>query len=203
MTGQANDLFFYDGKNYCLSAIQRPQQFFDIEKIGLTPEAENTACWRGYIATFSIHNSRLCLKNLDTNNGNGRMASTVKIGDTVPQIEIPKRLAKGYENWQNWQYANIHLDIFYSGSLLITDDFIAERYIHMGFQSPLSYRNVIELTFANGQFVSATDLSENVEKLRQNCVVETRDEQIACLPLWINECFDLSYEMKWRDSSKK
>jgi len=50
----------------------------------------------------------------------------------------------------NVKYRDLNIVIKYTGKVLITDDFIWERYVHMGFHSPLSYRKVIELTFDNG-----------------------------------------------------
>jgi len=45
------------------------------------------------------------------------------------------------------------MPIEYTGSILLADDFIRERCVHMGFQSPLSYRKVIEFNFQDGHFI--------------------------------------------------
>ena len=173
-----------------------PHDFFNIQQIGINPEEESSACWRGYVAEFSIYDNNLILKNLNTNNSNGN-ALPVEVNGVMPDVEIPDGLVEGYREWRNWHYRDVHLIIPYSGSILITDEFIRKRYIHMGFQSPLSYRKVIELSFDNGNFIEKRDLSKIFAKLRKIINMESHEEQLARLPLWIEECFDLSYNTKF------
>ena len=46
-------------------------------------------------------------------------------------------------------------------------------------------------------FIGKRDLSEIAAQLRETQHVESRLEQIACLPTCIDKCFDLSYKTKW------
>ena len=90
----------------------------------------------------------------------------------------------------------------YTGGLVITRDLIRDRYVHMGFQSPLSYTEVIELRFKKGVLVEENDLSEYIAELRETQQRETHEQQLMRLPFWIAECFDLSYMAKLpRDTS--
>lgn len=195
MTAQINDIFSYEENDYGVSAIEFPGRFFSIKRLGIAPVSLHSACWRGYIATFSIHNGKLILNALDTNNGNGA-AQAVAINGVMPEITIPERLSKDYSEWRDWQYHDVNKLIRYTGRVMITDDFIHERYIHMGFQSPLSYRKVIELSFDKGRLTGASDLSETVANLRETQEMESRESQLARLPLWIEDCFDLGYDTK-------
>ena len=196
MTAQINDTFRYHNELYDIAAIQFPEDFFDIERLAITPEATNTACWRGYVAGFSLQQNKLVLHTLDTNNSNGK-ATPVAINDIMPEIVKPDGLVDDYKQFRKWYYRDINLVIPYSGSILITNEFIEERYVHMGFQSPLSYHQVIELTFTGGSFVKENDLSQTAAMLRETQQLESREEQLARLPVWICECFDLSYKTKW------
>jgi len=70
-TAQINDKFIYKGQAYAISAVEHPRAFFDIQRLGLDPEPMSTACWRGYVATFTIDSdNRLLLTHLSTNDGN-------------------------------------------------------------------------------------------------------------------------------------
>lgn len=196
MTMQANDRFVYDDKSYSISAIQFPKLFFDIHKIGIYPGATSSACWRGYVATFCLHENFLVLKALDTNNNNGRSVP-VAINGIMPKVVKEDGLIDKYKNSREWHYCDVNLKIPYSGNILITDDFIHARYVHMGFQSPISYRKVIELSFNDGELVDTKDISDLVAQIRETHPLESREAQVARLPVWIDECFDLSYRVKF------
>jgi hypothetical protein len=114
----------------------------------------------------------------------------------MPKVVQEKTSNKDFDGWRDWLYRDVNKTIRYTGRVMITDDFIQERYIHMGFQSPLSYRKVVELAFDKGRFIGANDLSETVAKLRDTQEMESRDSQLARLPLWIEDCFDLGYDTK-------
>ena len=196
MTAQINDIFSYEDDEYNISAIEYPGRFFSIKRLGITPMSPHTACWRGYVATFSIYNDKLVLKALDTNNSNGE-AQPVTINRIMPTVIKPETSSVDYDGWRDWQYRDINKVIRYTGRVMITDDFIHERYIHMGFQSPLSYKKVVELTFDKGHLTGANDLSETVANLRKTQEMESRDSQLARLPLWIEDSFDLGYNTKF------
>jgi len=194
-TAQINDGFIYNGKEYAISALEHPRAFFDIRELGLTPAPQNTAVWRGYVATFTIDpDNRLLLTNLSTNNGNGK-SEILPINGVSPQITKPDRLAAGYENWRDLEYNAIQLPIGYTGGMLITSGFIRERYVHMGFQSPWSFKEVIELVFSDGICIDVYDLSEAAAKRRaQRLPVAPDGSSREDVSEWIRKTFDLSYE---------
>lgn len=189
MTAQINDKFIFNGHSYDISAIQLPCEFFCIEKLGIFPTEKTTACWRGYVAEFAILENRLVLKDLTTNNGK-RDVEPVVLNGISPFII-------GSEKYQDWYYENINLEISYSGAILITDGFLREYYVHMGFQSPFSYTKVVELIFEHGLLISTNDLSDVATKFREEVATENHESRMKNIPLWINECFDLSYHIKW------
>jgi len=177
MSEQINDTFDYKNTIFCISAVQFPYEFFSIQQLGLNPESESTDCWRGYVAKFSLHQGKLILKDIDTNNSNGK-ALPVAINGVVPDVKKPPMLNEDYRNWRNWHYRDINLILPYSGSVLITDSFLNERIVQVGFQSPLSYRKVIELRFDKGHLVNENDESGTAELIRN---YEYENEK---LPWW-------------------
>ena len=183
MSAQLSDKFKYNNKKYSISAIEIPHMFFNITKLGLKPHAIHSACWRGFVAEFGIGNeNRLVLVELKTNNGK---APPPKINGIEPKIVFGGGL----------KYHNLNLPINYSGKILITSGFIKEKYVHMGFQSPLSYENIIELSFENGIFTDENDMSAlAAQKRREQGTADSR--HYGNLD-WINKTFNLSYDSKW------
>jgi hypothetical protein len=199
MTAQIHDKFVYKKSEYYITAIEFPETFIDINSLlSFIPRSFSTACWRGYVATFALHKDKLVLKKLYTNNGNEINKEIPKINNKSPEISIRKGLiAELKETLRDFTYKNINLKIKYNGSIIITKDFIQERYVHMGFQSPLSYDKVIQLTFNNGQLITAKDFSEITKSIREEKIKlpeKVSDEE--SILQWINDCFDLSYSKK-------
>lgn len=183
MTAQIEDSIIYSDKEYNISAIENVNDFFDIHSLGLTPEGVCTACWRGYVAVFLVdENNQLLLKRLYANNGD--LPAPV-INDVTARIV--QHIAG------DLFYDNVNVPINYSGSLLITEDFIEDRYVHMGFQSPWSYKKVMELTFSDGMCIKANNLSSLAAEMRK---ATPNVEKRVNVSKWIEDCFDLSYSKK-------
>lgn len=79
--------------------------------------------------------------------------------------------------------------------MLITAGFIQEHYVHMGFQSPWNYDEVIELVFSDGICIKVHDLSELAEKRRAQAK-PNQENMPEGLSEWIRKVFDLSYERR-------
>lgn len=195
MTAQIDDNFDYNRKQYSISAIEYPAKFFVIQELGIDPEMASTACYRGYIATFKLRDNRLVLSALNTNNSNGK-AQPVTLNNVHPAVVTPEGLVSNYRQWREWHYKKINLPLSYTGAILITDDFISDMYIHMGHQSPLSYREVIELSFRSGELVRTEDLSMLAQSIRDGEVGKSKEDRVG-FPDWIEKSFDLSYVSKW------
>jgi hypothetical protein len=169
MSSQIKDKFIYKRTEYTVSDIEFPDTFININSLlGFNPRKFSTACYRGYVATFALYKNKLILKKLYTNNGNEIDREIPAINNKVPEISIRKGLIDELKNTlRDFTYTNINLKIQYTGSIIITKDFIQERYVHRGFQSPLSYNTVIQLTFNIGQLITEKDLSCLAESARK------------------------------------
>jgi hypothetical protein len=173
----------------------------DIYSLGIKPIEFSTACWRGFVATYAINRGKLVLKKLYTNNGNEIKNEAPLINNKSPEINVPKGLVDGYKDtWKEFTYKNINLLIPYTGSILVTKNFIWGRYVHMGFQSPFSYDIVIQLTFKDGIFIFSKDLSDVAKSIRENKIkpLENNNNKnyISNMLNWINDCFDVSFDKK-------
>lgn len=200
MSGQINDKLIYNDAEYNISAIEFPEAFIDIYSLGIKPKMNSTACWRGYVATYTINNSKLVLDKLYTNNGNNIENEPPLINNKLPNIIIKEGLIDEYKNSRDFVYENIDLPINYTGSIIITNELIMERYVHMGFQSPTSYKVVIQLIFNEGQLVSSNDLSSIATSIRKNNI-ELAERKINKMDLiqWIKDSFNISFFNKAKE----
>ena len=121
MTAQINDKLSFNKSDLDIVAIENPESFFDFSKLGLSPIATCSACWRGYIAIFAIDkDNNLILKHLYTNNDD----KEPPIINGVEAFEINDWQENMYALAGNLAYENINLPIPYTGSFLIGDNFI-------------------------------------------------------------------------------
>jgi hypothetical protein len=165
MTAQMQDLFIYQRRHHTLSDIDNPNNWISIpEIVGYIPASLHTACWRGYIATYAISRGKLILKKLKVNRLNSDRVVT-------KSLQINKKSPENIES-HTFNFLDIGYKIDFTGSLIITDDFIRELYVHMGFQSPFKYRKVIQLVFEKGKLIESIDLSYMVKTLRDECGIE-------------------------------
>ena len=189
MSAQVNDKFQYSGNSYDITLVQHPDSFFCIHKLGISPASIGTGCYRGYIASFALSGDKLILRNLQTGI-NKESTMPVKINGIMPEVERPGASAAGFGYRNVLDYRDVNIVIPYSGSIIVTDDFISELYIHSGFQSLVSYRKVLEIVFDNGCFVKEYDLSDIVKLIRETNT-EFDIEEMNKLPWWVVKCFGL------------
>jgi len=150
MSAQEKDIFIYNGISYYLVGVDPIANFFSINDLGIYPVEFSTANWRGFIATFTVYQDQLMLKDLITNNGNREDSIIVKINGISPSVHIPEKAPESTK-WRDWYYDNVNLKIPYTGKVMITDRY--NNYGHTAFYEPPSYfGNIIELCFTDGIF---------------------------------------------------
>jgi hypothetical protein len=191
---QVDDKFVFRRGEYGVAAIEFPENFINISSLlGFYPTSFDSACWRGYIATYSVYKKYLVLKDLYTNNGNDLKNEAQKLNNKLPKIS-----SNG--GWgRELIYENINLIIPYTGSVLISKDFIWEEFVNPGCQFNCNYKVVIQLSFNNGKYIMSKDLSDIVKQLREK---NNDDKNYISNMLksinseWINNLFDISYSTR-------
>ncbi|MHA1459100.1 MAG: hypothetical protein ACTSO6_10645 [Promethearchaeota archaeon] len=184
MTGQIPDKLIYNKNSYSIVGLKghglpAPLDF------GLEPISPHTANWRGFVMTYEIVNSLLILQNMDV---------TVKeMKDDLPLINSITPEAKK-EGYINLTYTNLNFKTQFVGKILIAKDFIDTMYVHMGFQSPLSFKKVIELNILDGAMTKFTDFSEIMETYRNNNISDGKHGSTENLQEWIARTFSLDYD---------
>ena len=93
MSKQEDDIFIFNDKKYDLLAVEFRDSFLNFDFLfGLKPVEFSTACWRGFILTFSVKNDKLVIDKIHTNNGNDETQKIPKINGIMPKITTPKGL---------------------------------------------------------------------------------------------------------------
>jgi hypothetical protein len=184
MTGQMSDQVLCEGVVYSLVAV-RGRGLPTPEDFGLKPYSTCTACWRGYLMWYKCEKGELLLDGMSVNN-----KDPVEIHGVTPTQ--PKDLFR-------YMYEGLSLKTKFTGSIMIAKDFIQSMYVHMGFQSPETFRTVIRVEVQDGNILKEDSLSAEMERRRKKGQVgsqapgSTEEDDVM---KWIERRFSLD-----RDSS--
>ncbi len=180
MTAQIPDEFRYKGEAYDLvgldgSGLYTPGDF------GLEPFSSCTACWRGYVMHYDCVDDKLILDKMEVN-----LRNPVEVNGVKPVKE------KGFFTST---YSDLGLKTNFTGTLLLAKEFIQEMYVHMGFQRPMAYRTVLQISVLDGEITLVEDLSERMKQRRQED--PNRDAQPRNpdeVGEWIEKTFSLEFD---------
>ena len=184
MTAQITDRFEYKGKEYSLAALSAPIPFAPCQ-YGLEPHGYSTACYRGFWCEYKIAKGVLALDNFHMYNDEGRYPEFNGVSVSEPK-----------NDWLGLHfYKGVNLLIPYSGKMLLGREFLEEYYIHMGYQRPYAYKELIELEFDAGKLQRTTDCSKIAARLRGEGAYEA-DRFNPDIARYVNDSFSLDYETK-------
>ena len=182
MTAQIPDSFIYKDGEYSIVGLGGDGLVYP-DDYNLKLQAASTACWRGYVYTYEIVDNKLILKEMLC-----RLQEESEFLDKKP--------IKSKKHFFSYKY-ELDYPVKFTGSFLIARDFIQEMYVHMGYQRPMSFREVIKLEFKEGNLTSEEDLSRRMEDQRNEDVTKDAqprspsDEDISS---WINKTFSLEHD---------
>ncbi|TFG31424.1 hypothetical protein EU528_06340 [Candidatus Thorarchaeota archaeon] len=187
MTGQIPDQFLYEGEAYDLVGLDGGP-LYEPQDFGITPQMASTACWRGYQMFYDCKDGQLILDHMH-----------VRTDDKITVNDISPRESGDSDEmvFFNTFYENLGLKTKFTGSMLLAKDFISEMYVHMGFQSPDSFKTVLELQVQDGDIIKVRDLSDKMEERRkQGRVAPTRPETLdePDIEEWVKDRFSLDYK---------
>ena len=184
MTGQIPDSFIYNKISYSLVGFKGEGLLSPFE-FGLEPVSPHTANWRGFVMTYTIAENHLFIKEMNV---------TVKnLMEEPPIINNVNPVTKR-EGITDLTYKDLMYKTQFTGKILIAKDFIDSMYVHMGFQSPISFKKVLEFEFTDGELISTLDLSEKIKKYRKKNISDGKLEPSDYLQAWIARTFSLDYD---------
>jgi hypothetical protein len=184
MTGQIADSLIYKKSSYSIVGLKGEGLPHPLD-FDLKPVSPHTANWRGFIMTYIIIEDHLNLHemNVTVEDTKGKLPL---INDTKPKLKK--------EGLIHLTYENLKLNTQFSGKILIAKNFIESMYIHMGFQSPLSFETVIKLKFSEGKLTSTLDLSKEMKNFRKKNISDGKLEPSDDIQAWIARTFSLDYD---------
>lgn len=184
MTGQVPDTLIYKETSYSIVGLKGDGLPHPLD-FDLKPVSPNTANWRGFIMTYIIVEDQLILHEMNV---------TMEDTEGKPPLinDVKPKLKK--EGLIHLTYENLKLKTQFSGKILIAKDFIESMYVHMGFQSPVSFETVIELKFNKGKLTSTLDLSKEMKKYRKQNISDGKLEPSGDIQSWIARTFSLDYD---------
>ncbi|WP_298517049.1 hypothetical protein [uncultured Kordia sp.] len=137
---------------------------FDISKYYDRPFMSFSACWRGFVATFTVKNNRLLLKDL----------RVFKETEAPRVIHDTKPKYVDFFDSKILSYKNINLELDYTGRMLIT-----KGNLQFGLRpmfNIISHKNITELVFSSGILQEQEDLSELIEQFREAIYDHAKEE---------------------------
>lgn len=148
-TAQASDKILYKGKEYCLHT--NPMEAFFEKHPDKKPEGGvmSTALWRGYVATFTITNQTMQLRDIEI------------------QIRVEKEKSKYPYEWKSVLNELVPkgetLTIDWLTGILVLPDGELMRYVHMGYGS--TYENYILIEVKSGKVTGKRELGHKQYEL--------------------------------------
>jgi len=184
MTAQIADSVLYAASDWALAGING-EPLFDPNAFGFKLRSAHTACWRGYVCTYSIRDDALLLETL-----------TVATDGAPPVLfgrpPRPEEKSLGFTAC----YEAVAHPVPFTGGLLLARGFLRELYVHMGFHPAWKYRHVVELELEGGQVKQAWDCTEAMAQVRARLAGKDQPRANASereIADWIGQKFSRKY----------
>jgi hypothetical protein len=158
MTAQIPDGVVVDGTTWALVGING-QGLFDPAGFGLQPISLSTGEWRGFTCRYAIEAGRLRLAHLSI----GRLREEAG----TAAIERLPSIARSTQDRARWEFDFEGLEVPFTGTLLLGDEFIRDLYVHMGFHPAWKWGRVLELQLAGGEVTRTADRSAEYAQIRE------------------------------------
>lgn len=160
MSAQLPDRFIFQGHEYDIISSE-PTKLFDPAQWGLDPVPPHGACLRGTIATFTLKEESLCLRDLRC----------------WTRHQPPSHLVEGKAvkdphagTFPEYFYEGINALIPWGGKIVLGRAFLWPLLLPRGFQSAWKYKEVIQLLFEEGNLRAYGDVSKKVARLRADAM---------------------------------
>ena len=189
VTAQAPDLVILDGDEFAIAGVDGAP-LFDPSSERIEPGVINSACWRGYICTYTTTDGRLLLKELELG------YETTVNGEPLTEESVVLGVKVGRSDFAPYVLRDLSLPVPFSGGLLLRKDFIESLYVHMGFHPAWKFERVVELLLTDGEVTDPVDRSNAVAEMRSKIeagTVSDPDDSSGGLVKWIDGTFTLDY----------
>jgi len=187
MTGQIPDKVYYEAREYSLIGAGGGP-LFDPTEYGIEPCKPHTACYRGYIATYSLDDDgRFTLEELRV----WTEKILWRIGSDEAEGGLPP--INGVRPFLCGEYSYLRLRIPFTGVIRLAKDFSEECYVHQGFQKASAYETVLDVKLKKGRLVEVKDRSK--EAARRRGEFRKRYMEDGDVVKAVDEAFDLDLDL--------
>ena len=164
-TEQIPDEVIYERKTYDLIGVTG--ELPTPETFGMETRATLSSNWRGFYTKYEIRLNKLEIYQITINAKDNEYRN---INGIRPDFETDKECYGTGEDRFCTRYGALYNEVEYpvnlNGKLRLGHRLLPWFRVHMGFQKPSAYKEVIELEFVNGEIVDVIDRSEEVEIIR-------------------------------------
>ncbi|QSQ20431.1 hypothetical protein JY651_35015 [Pyxidicoccus parkwayensis] len=194
MTAQISDSFRYRDRGFRLTGV-KGSGLFDPTRHGLQPQMMSTACYRGFICSYSVTDGGLFLEELCIGLSNVEKLKA-RHGRGMPLFGKTPRCSD--ETHQQVMYEALHARVPFSGGLLLANGFIRELYVHMGFHPAWKFQEVHELLFEEGVLLEEIDCSAAMARVRERLgnrpLAPGSSASQGEIEQWVSKSFRLDYD---------
>ena len=194
MTAQINDTVFHRKIRFSLAGISG-RGLVEPTTFGFEPVAMSTACWRGYVANYTVEDDQLFLTSLEVGLPT-KEALLAKAGRGPVLFGTSAQPGK----WFGFLYEGFKQPVPFTGGLLLAEGFIRDLYVHMGFHPAWKYERVREVLCEEGHVLEDHDRCKEMAEVRRKAVenmggTKERDRQRTReeISTWVAGCFSREY----------
>ena len=190
MTGQIPDEVRYWKRRFAIAAVDGTG-LFDPAVHGVRPSTLSTGCWRGYICSYTVMQSRLLLRGLELGRPEDGQA---------PELFGVEPTVAGDTAWHPGAllYEGLAVPVEFTGRLLLGAGPVHIGYLNMGFRPAWLFERVHELALDHGRITATHDRSAEAAARRTRLgEAALRPADGADRKAWISRTFSLSYAYSW------
>lgn len=195
MTIQFNDTCFHRKVKFA-ALYHVGRELFGPWDLGFTPVSSSTACYRGYVAHYSIIDAQLFLTSIHIGFWPGA-ALHVKIGEAPLVYGVPPSAQDTY----GFLFKGFQAPLKFDGALILGSRFIRDKHSQRSSLPLWDYKYVREVLFEKGHVTDDFDRSVEIADLRQKVIDNKNDPPVSGMKMlrklerWTNKCFSYEYRL--------
>ena len=167
MTAQISNDIKYNGEVYQL--LYESNYIFEPEKFGFYKTYWNcTACYAGYMIDLKVEDGRLIVERLRINDRTKKPPQFLGTVAVNGKKDIDAAIL--FEDF-DYIYNDVNQKIEFTGKILIARERAINNVFH-GYQPFYCFKDVVELTFENGDLITANDCSDLARRVREKFLSE-------------------------------
>lgn len=167
MTAQIGNDIKYNGQIYSL--LYESNYVFRPEKFGFYKTYWNcTACYAGYMIDLKVEDAQLIVERLRINDRSKKPPQFLGTVAVKGKKDIDAAIL--FEDF-DYIYNNVNQKINYTGKILIARKRAIDNVFH-GYQPFYCFKDVLELTFEQGNLVASNDYSDLAKRVREKFLCE-------------------------------